>query len=85
MKTELFLMPSHPPERDTLEAHNWDQDVLLLAEELGYTEAWIPDLGNIYYHYELPEETMEGIDHPYNTARESFLPADVFAGPVRVA
>ena len=41
MKAGLFLMPSHPPERDTFEAHQWDLDIIALADELGYTEAWV--------------------------------------------
>ena len=40
MKAGLFLMPSHPPERDTFEAHQWDLDCIAYADELGYTEAW---------------------------------------------
>ena len=41
MKAGLFLMPSHPPERDPFEAQQYDLGVLSLADELGYIEAWI--------------------------------------------
>ena len=56
MKAGLFLMPSHPPERDTFEAHNWDLDVLVLAEELDYTEAWIGE------HFTAPWEPVPSPD-----------------------
>jgi alkanesulfonate monooxygenase SsuD/methylene tetrahydromethanopterin reductase-like flavin-dependent oxidoreductase (luciferase family) len=41
MKLGMFSMPSHPPERDLLAGHNWDLEVLRLADRLGYEEAWI--------------------------------------------
>jgi len=41
MKLGLFLMPSHPPERDLREGHEWDLEVLCAADRLGYHEAWI--------------------------------------------
>ena len=56
MKVGLFLMPSHPPERDTYEAHQWDLDVISLADELGYTEAWIGE------HFTAPWEPFPSPD-----------------------
>jgi alkanesulfonate monooxygenase SsuD/methylene tetrahydromethanopterin reductase-like flavin-dependent oxidoreductase (luciferase family) len=41
MKLGLFLMPSHPPERDFKAGHEWDLEVLCTADRLGYDEAWI--------------------------------------------
>ncbi len=41
MKAGLFLMPSHPPERDTYEALQWDLDTISYADQLGYAEVWI--------------------------------------------
>ena len=41
MKVGLFMMPAHPPKRGMYEAQNWDLDVLALADQLGYSEAWI--------------------------------------------
>ncbi len=41
MNLGLFLMPSHPPERDLLAGHQWDLEVLRTADRLGYVEAWI--------------------------------------------
>ena len=41
MKAGLFLMPSHPPERDTYEALQWDLDTIAYADQLGYAEVWI--------------------------------------------
>ena len=37
----LFTMPSHPPERDLREGHEWDLQTLRWADEYGFTEAWI--------------------------------------------
>ena len=56
MKLGLFLMPSHPPERSTYAAHNWDLDVLCLADELGYAEAWIGE------HFTAPWEPIPSPD-----------------------
>lgn len=41
MKLGLFLMPNHPPERSLYDATQWDLEMIRLADELGYTEAWI--------------------------------------------
>jgi alkanesulfonate monooxygenase SsuD/methylene tetrahydromethanopterin reductase-like flavin-dependent oxidoreductase (luciferase family) len=41
MKLGLFLMPSHPPERDLIAGQQWDLSVLREADRLGYSEAWI--------------------------------------------
>ena len=49
-------MPSHPPERDTFEAHQWDLDCIALADGLGYTEAWIGE------HFTAPWEPVQAPD-----------------------
>jgi len=41
MEFGLFTMPSHPPERDLREGHEWDLQTLRWADELGFSEAWI--------------------------------------------
>jgi alkanesulfonate monooxygenase SsuD/methylene tetrahydromethanopterin reductase-like flavin-dependent oxidoreductase (luciferase family) len=41
MKTGFFSMPSHPPERDLAEGHEWDLQNMRWADELGYQEGWI--------------------------------------------
>lgn len=41
MELGLFLMPSHPPERDLREGHEWDLQTLRWADEYGFKEAWI--------------------------------------------
>ena len=41
MKYGLFMMPSHPPERNIYDAHQWDLDYLAPCDSLGYDEAWI--------------------------------------------
>jgi alkanesulfonate monooxygenase SsuD/methylene tetrahydromethanopterin reductase-like flavin-dependent oxidoreductase (luciferase family) len=37
----LFTMPSHPPERNLYDGHQWDLQQLRWADELGFSEAWI--------------------------------------------
>ena len=56
MKYGLFLMPSHPPERDIFQAHQWDLDCLTLADELGFDEAWIGE------HFTSPWEPIPAPD-----------------------
>ena len=41
MKLGLFLMPSHPPERDLKAGNEWDLEMLRTADRFGYSEAWI--------------------------------------------
>ncbi len=41
MQFGYFAMPSHPPERDLAEGHEWDLQTLRWLDEFGYTEAWI--------------------------------------------
>ena len=67
MKAGLFLMPSHPPERDTFDAHSWDLDVLELADRLGYVEAWIGE------HFTAPWEPVPAPDL-HRKARRCFAP-----------
>ena len=50
MKLGLFLMPSHPPERDLKAGQEWDLEMIRTADRLGYTEAWIGE------HYTAPWE-----------------------------
>jgi alkanesulfonate monooxygenase SsuD/methylene tetrahydromethanopterin reductase-like flavin-dependent oxidoreductase (luciferase family) len=56
MKVGLFLMPSHPPERSTWDAHQWDLDCLALADSLGFSEAWIGE------HFTAPWEPVPAPD-----------------------
>jgi alkanesulfonate monooxygenase SsuD/methylene tetrahydromethanopterin reductase-like flavin-dependent oxidoreductase (luciferase family) len=56
MKYGLFMMPSHPPERNIYDAHQWDLDYLVLADELGYDEAWIGE------HFTSPWEPIPAPD-----------------------
>ena len=37
----LFLMPLHPPERPVADTYDDDLQTLMVADELGYREAWI--------------------------------------------
>ena len=52
MKAGLFLMPSHPPERSTYDALQWDLDTIAFADQLGYAEAWIGE------HFTAPWEPV---------------------------
>ena len=56
MEVGLFLMPSHPPERSTYEAHQWDLETIELADKLGYSEAWIGE------HFTAPWEPVPSPD-----------------------
>ena len=38
MEYGLFMMPSHPPERNIYDAHQWDLECLVQADELGYSD-----------------------------------------------
>jgi alkanesulfonate monooxygenase SsuD/methylene tetrahydromethanopterin reductase-like flavin-dependent oxidoreductase (luciferase family) len=41
MKLGLFMMPLHDPRRDYLSVLNEDRQSILLADQLGYDEAWV--------------------------------------------
>ncbi len=56
MNYGLFMMPSHPPERELFEAHKWDLKCLSLADDLGFSEAWIGE------HYTAPWEPIPSPD-----------------------
>ena len=56
MKLGLFLMPSHPPERPTFAAHQWDLDCLMMADRYGLSEAWIGE------HFTAPWEPVPSPD-----------------------
>jgi alkanesulfonate monooxygenase SsuD/methylene tetrahydromethanopterin reductase-like flavin-dependent oxidoreductase (luciferase family) len=56
MQYGIFMMPSHPPERETFVGHQWDLDCLELADKLGFSEAWIGE------HYTTPWEPVPSPD-----------------------
>ena len=56
MKYGMFMMPSHPPERELYAAHQWDLDCLQMADELGFSEAWIGE------HFTSPWEPIPAPD-----------------------
>ena len=41
MQCGLFMMPLHPPEKDPTQAYDEDLELLVRADALGYSEAWI--------------------------------------------
>lgn len=41
MNLGLFMMPLHPPEKPLAQCYDEDYELLVLADELGYREAWI--------------------------------------------
>ena len=50
MEVGVFMMPSHPPERDLREGFEWDLEHISLCDRLGFSEAWIGE------HYTAPWE-----------------------------
>ena len=41
MKFGLFMMPLHPPRRSYSDSYDRDIELIVQADQLGYTEAWI--------------------------------------------
>ncbi|MED5405976.1 MAG: LLM class flavin-dependent oxidoreductase, partial [Chloroflexota bacterium] len=41
MEFGLFMMPLHPPRRSYADSYDRDLDLIVKADKLGYTEAWI--------------------------------------------
>ncbi len=41
MKVGSFMMPLHPPEKDRTQTFEEDTECIILADELGFSEAWI--------------------------------------------
>ena len=52
MEIGIFLMPAHPPERTLYDATQWDLDIIELADQLGYVEAWVGE------HFTVPWEPI---------------------------
>jgi len=44
MQFGLFMMPLHPPYRAFADAYDRDVDQIILADQLGFREAWIQQL-----------------------------------------
>ena len=40
MKLGLFMMPLHPPEKDRTQCFEEDIELVVRADELGFSEAW---------------------------------------------
>jgi alkanesulfonate monooxygenase SsuD/methylene tetrahydromethanopterin reductase-like flavin-dependent oxidoreductase (luciferase family) len=41
MNVGIFMMPVHPPEKDRTQCFEEDLELVVLGDQLGYTEAWI--------------------------------------------
>ena len=41
MEFGLFMMPLHPPYRSFADAYDRDIDQIVLADQLGFREAWV--------------------------------------------
>ncbi|MCB9151977.1 MAG: LLM class flavin-dependent oxidoreductase [Caldilineaceae bacterium] len=41
MNVGLFMMPMHPPEKDRTQCFEEDAELIVLADALGFTEAWV--------------------------------------------
>jgi len=64
MKFGLFSMPCHPPHRKHAETFDEDLDLLVLADQLGFDEAWLGE------HY---TSTWENIPTPDLTIAQALL------------
>jgi alkanesulfonate monooxygenase SsuD/methylene tetrahydromethanopterin reductase-like flavin-dependent oxidoreductase (luciferase family) len=47
MKLGVFMMPLHPPGKDLAQIYDEDRELIVLADELGYSEAWIGEHASI--------------------------------------
>ena len=41
MNYGLFMMPLHPPRRSHADSYDRDMELIVQADQLGYSEAWI--------------------------------------------
>ena len=57
MRTGFFTMPSHPPERDLREGHEFDLQNMRWADELGFEEGWVGE------HHTAPWEPHPAPDY----------------------
>jgi alkanesulfonate monooxygenase SsuD/methylene tetrahydromethanopterin reductase-like flavin-dependent oxidoreductase (luciferase family) len=57
MQLGYFSMPSHPPERDLREGHEWDLQTMRWADELGYDHFWVGE------HHTAPWEPHPAPDY----------------------
>jgi alkanesulfonate monooxygenase SsuD/methylene tetrahydromethanopterin reductase-like flavin-dependent oxidoreductase (luciferase family) len=57
MEFGYFTMPSHPPERDLREGHEWDLQTMRWADELGFVDFWVGE------HYTAPWEPHPSPDY----------------------
>ncbi len=57
MRTGFFTMPSHPPERDLREGHEFDLQNMRWADELGFEEGWVGE------HHTAPWEPHPSPDY----------------------
>jgi len=64
MKLGLFSMPCHPPHRKHAETFDEDLELLVLADQLGFDEAWLGE------HY---TSTWENIPAPDLTLAQALV------------
>ena len=75
MELGYFTMPSHPPERDFKQGHDWDLEVIRWLDELGY------ERGNV--DTSLPFEELRRVSDIGERARASGNSPD-FSKDIRV-
>lgn len=56
MNVGLFIMPVHPPEKDRTQCFEEDLELIVRADELGFTEAWVG------HHYSVAWEPIPSND-----------------------
>ena len=47
IKLGLFMMPNHPPTVSINDAHDFDIETIVVADQLGYQEVWVGVTGMI--------------------------------------
>lgn len=56
MKLGAFFMPSHPPERSLMAAHDWDLAEIEYLDKIGFDDAWVGE------HFTAPWEPVVAPD-----------------------
>ena len=56
IKLGLFMMPNHPPTVSINDAHDFDIETIVVADQLGYQEVWVGE------HFTAPWEPIPSPD-----------------------
>ena len=76
IKHGMFIMPFHPPEKPLAQCYDEDLELIVLAEELGFTEFWIGEHHTMKYeNIVMPEIFIARALGETNTIRLGAAPA----------